>query len=70
VIAARYTCEFIQRHTSVFGTVFIAYILQKGQLILVSIECLLLRIGINSHVPHSERSQLPDRINDMFRNEE
>ena len=51
------------------GTVFILNILQKGLLVLGSMECIVLRINIHSLVSHSKRSQLPKRIEDMCRNE-
>jgi hypothetical protein len=52
-----------------FGTVFILHILQKGLLVLESIGFLVLRIDIDSLVPLSTRLQLPERIEDMCRNE-
>ena len=61
--------EFIDRHTSMFSTVFILHVIQIGLLVLGSIGCLVLRINIHSLVPVSKSSQLPERIENMCRNE-
>jgi len=68
-IAARYALEFIDGHISMCGAVFILHILQNGLLVLGNIGCLVLRIVIHSRVPLSKWSQLPERIEDMCRNE-
>jgi len=48
-----------------FLAVFILHILEKGLLVLCSVGCLILRININSLVPLSKRSLLPERIKDV-----
>ena len=68
-IAAQKAFVLLDWHMSMFGTVFILHLLQKGLLVLGSIGCLVLRIDIHSLVPLSKRSQLPKRIEDMCRNE-
>jgi hypothetical protein len=68
-IAAQYSFEFVDRHTSMFAAVFILNILQKGLLELCSVGCLVLRIDIHSLVPVSKRSQILKRIKDMCGNE-
>jgi len=52
-----------------FGTLFILHILQKSILVLGSIRCLILRIDIQSLGPLPTQSQLPERIEDLCRNE-
>jgi len=47
------------------GAVFILRMIQKGLLGLGSIGSIVLRINIQSLVPLSERSQYPERIEDM-----
>ena len=68
-IAVQYDFKFIDRHTSMFGAVFILHILQEGLLVLCCVECLVLRINIHSPVPLSKRSQLAERIGDVRGNE-
>jgi len=53
-----------------FRAVFILHILQTGLLVLGSIRGIVFRINIHSLVPLPKRSQLPERIKDMCRNEE
>jgi hypothetical protein len=53
-----------------FRAVFVLHLLQKGLLVLGSIRSLVFRINIHSLVPLRKRSQLPERIKDMSRNEE
>jgi hypothetical protein len=65
-IAARYGCEFIDRHMSMFGAVLIPHRLPKGLLVLCCIGCLVLRINIHSLVPHSKGSQVPGSIEDVW----
>jgi len=50
-----------------FGTVFVLHILQKGLVVLGSIGCLVIRIDIRSLVMVRKGSQLPDRIENLFR---
>ena len=61
--------EFIYGHPSMFGTGFMLDLHQKCLMVLGRIRCLVLRIDIHSLVPLSERSQLPQRIEDMCWNE-
>jgi hypothetical protein len=53
-----------------FRTVFVLHILHKGLLVFGSIRSLVFRIIIHSLVLLPKRSQHPERINDMCRNEE
>jgi len=64
-IAARYHFEFIDWHTSMFGTVLIFHVLQKGLSVMCSVGCLALRIDIHSLVPSPKRSQLPERMENV-----
>jgi len=68
-IAPWYGFEFIDRHKLMLGLVFILQILQKGYFLLCSVGFFAFRINIQSFVPHSKRLQLPERIEDMCRNE-
>jgi hypothetical protein len=47
-IAVQYAFVLFDRHTAMFGTVFILHLLQKGLLVLGIIQCLILKINIHS----------------------
>jgi len=60
---------FINRHTLLFGTIFILRRLQKGLLVLGSIGCLFLRINRNSPVLLPKQLQLAERIENLCWNQ-
>jgi len=68
-IALRSIFGFNDTHSSMFGTVFILHILQKGLLVLGSIRSLVLRMNIHRLVPLPKWSQLPETIKYICRNE-
>jgi hypothetical protein len=68
-IVVQYDFRFSGLQTSMFCAVFILHILQNGLLVLEIIKSLIFRINIHSLVLFPKRSQLPEKIKDMYRNE-